>query len=112
MFNVFDSAAYNKAVIPPGARIKGRARDTWLLIGSVIAALVLIMVLFCLLAIGLSKNKRRKNSGRTTENKQQVFEVEAGSCNFAYEEDSDVKVITAQLTESIKIFKQILILNY
>lgn len=87
--------AFLKGVVPLGARVKGRTRDTWLLIGSVVAAVSLLVILAALFTLGLSKKRTKRNATRGLTNKRQVFEGEEGTSNLAFQEDSDVKVSIA-----------------
>ncbi|KAL0273396.1 UNVERIFIED_CONTAM: hypothetical protein PYX00_006066 [Menopon gallinae] len=82
---------YLKGVTPLGARIKGRTRDTWLLIGAVIAAVSLLIILAIIFSFGLS-NKRENNNSRNASNKKQVFEAEEGHSNLAFRGDSEVRL--------------------
>lgn len=89
-------SAYLKGTTPLGARIKGRTRDTWLLIGAVIAAVSLLIILAIVFTFGLS-NKRGNQNARNENNKKHVFEAEEGNSNLAFLEDSELKVRTDYL---------------
>ncbi|XP_069696113.1 uncharacterized protein [Periplaneta americana] len=73
---------------------RGRARDTWLLVGAAIAAVSLLLLLIVLIALGLSKRKRSKRrvlAGGRQPNGQQQFEEGGGTANLAYQDDVDAK---------------------
>lgn len=96
-----------KGVVPTGARVKGRTRDTWLLIGSVVAAVSLLIILAALFTLGLSKKRsRRRSASRGMTNRRQVFEGEEGSSNLAFQEDADLKVIFKFLARFFKVLPQ------
>nr|CAD7201495.1 unnamed protein product [Timema douglasi] len=72
---------------------KARSRDTWLLVGSAVAAVALLLLLAVLLALGLGKRKRNKRRVLASSNRRQVFEREAGTANLAYhDEEGNTKV--------------------
>jgi hypothetical protein len=67
---------------------RGRARDTWLLVGAGIAAVSLLLLLIALLGLSLSKrkrNKRRVLAGRTQQ--------KGGTPNLGYEDEGDLEVV-------------------
>nr|CAD7438086.1 unnamed protein product [Timema bartmani] len=66
---------------------KARSRDTWLLVGSAVAAVALLLLLAVLLALGLGKRKRNKRRVLASSNRRQVFEREAGTANLAYHDE-------------------------
>lgn len=83
-------AAYLKAPLPldRGWR-RGRARDTWLLVGAGIAAVALLLLLIALLGLVLSKrkrNKRRVLAGR--------IQQKEGTPNVGYEDEDDIEVVS------------------
>jgi len=84
--------AYLKGVVPFGARVKGRSRDTWLLIGSVIAAVSLLIVLAALFTLGLSK-KRAHRRARGNITGQRPHDGENGTKNLAFVEDLLVRLL-------------------
>lgn len=83
MIDINFFAAYLKGVVPFGARVKGRSRDTWLLIGSVVAAVSLLVVLAALFTLGLSK-KRALRSARGAANRRQIYNGEEGTANLGF----------------------------
>ena len=77
--------AYVKTIVPFGARVRGKTRDTWLLIGSVIAAILLLLLLVALFVLILSKSQSRKNSAKTSAE----IEEERGNSNLGYDDGDD-----------------------
>nr|CAD7258045.1 unnamed protein product [Timema shepardi] len=75
---------------------KARSRDTWLLVGSAVAAVALLLLLAVLLALGLGKRKRNKRRVLASSNRRQVFEREAGTANLAYHDEEDRQRVRAQ----------------
>ncbi|EEB13875.1 hypothetical protein Phum_PHUM262900 [Pediculus humanus corporis] len=76
---------YVKTIVPFGARVRGKTRDTWLLIGSVIAAILLLLLLVALFVLILSKSQSRKNSAKTSAE----IEEERGNSNLGYDDGDD-----------------------
>ncbi|KAK6637632.1 hypothetical protein RUM44_008054 [Polyplax serrata] len=72
-----------KVPVHLGARIKGRARDTWLLIGSVIAAIFLLMLLVGLFALILSKKQTKTPKAGVVE--------DGGTTNLGFVEETESK---------------------
>lgn len=67
---------------------RGRARDTWLLVGAAIAAVSLLLLLVLLLTVSLSKRKCSKRRVLAHHIQQ-----ECGTANVAYEGAVDIEVL-------------------
>lgn len=74
-----------------------RSRDTWLLIGSGLSAVILFIILIAIFILGYNSHKRKQKSRvQGNLNKSRVFEREAhrGISNIAFQDDQpDAKVL-------------------